>query len=120
MAIVLDEYGGTAGIITMEDLVEEIVGDISDEYDTHTKEIEKIREGEYSVDGSMRIEQINELIGTNFQSEHYDSIGGFVIDLIGRLPKQGESVEHMNMKFSIESMERNRIKKIKILKTEAL
>jgi putative hemolysin len=120
MAIVLDEYGSTAGIITMEDLVEEIVGDISDEYDTHTKEIEKVGEGEYSVDGSMRIEQINELIGTNFQSEHYDSIGGFVIDLIGRLPKQGESVEHVNVEFLIESMDKNRIKKLRILKTEAL
>ena len=120
MAIVLDEYGSTAGIITMEDLVEEIVGDISDEYDTHTKEIEKVGEGEYSVDGSMRIEQINELIGTNFQSEHYDSIGGFVIDLIGRLPKQGESVEHVNVEFLIESIDKNRIKKLRILKTEAL
>ena len=120
MAIVLDEYGGTAGIVTIEDLVEEIVGEISDEYDMHTQEIETIREGEYIVDGSTRIEELNELIGTGIESEHYDSIGGFVIELMGRLPRQGESVEHMGTKFIIESMERNRIRKIRVLMTEAI
>jgi len=120
MAIVLDEYGGTAGIITLEDLIEEIVGDISDEYDTQANEIEKIREGEYIVNGSTRVEQLNELIGTSIESEHYDSIGGFIIGLIGRLPKQGESIEHENTKFLIENVERNRVKKIRVLTTEAL
>ncbi|OPY49806.1 MAG: hypothetical protein A4E49_03007 [Methanosaeta sp. PtaU1.Bin112] len=120
MAIVLDEYGGTAGIITIEDLVEEIVGEISDEYDLHPQEIETIREGEYIVDGSTRIEELNELLGTRIESEHYDSIGGFVIELTGRLPKQGESVEYMGTKFLIENMERNRIRKIRILMTEAM
>jgi CBS domain containing-hemolysin-like protein len=120
MAIVLDEYGGTAGIVTFEDLVEEIVGEISDEYDMHTKEIEIIQEGEYIVNGSTRIEELNELIGTRIESEHYESVGGFIIELMGRLPKQGESVEHMNTKFIIENMERNRIKKIKVLMTETM
>ena len=120
IAIVLDEYGGTAGIVTFEDLVEEIVGEISDEYDMHTKEIEMIQEGEYIVNGSTRIEELNELIGTRIQSEHYESVGGFIIELMGRLPKQGESVEYMNTKFLIENMERNRIKKIKVLMTEAI
>jgi len=120
MAIVLDEYGGTAGIVTMEDLVEEIVGEISDEYDMQTKEIETIREGEYIVDGSTRIEELNELIGTDIESEHYESIGGFMIQLLGRLPKQGESVQYMNTRFVIENVEKNRIKKIRVLMSEAL
>ncbi|MFZ3133058.1 MAG: hemolysin family protein [Methanothrix sp.] len=120
MAIVLDEYGGTAGIVTMEDLVEEIVGEISDEYDMQTNEIETIREGEYIVDGSTRIEELNELIGTDIESEHYESIGGFMIQLLGRLPKQGESVEYMNTRFVIENVEKNRIKKIRVLMSEAL
>jgi putative hemolysin len=120
MAIVLDEYGGTAGIVTLEDLIEEIVGEISDEYDIQTKEIEKIREGEYIVNGSIRIDQLNELIGTKIESEHYDSIGGFIIGLIKRLPKQGESIEHENTRFLIENVERNRVKKIRVQKTRAL
>ena len=120
MAIVLDEYGGTAGIVTFEDLVEEIVGEISDEYDMHTKEIEMIQEGEYIINGSTKIEELNELIGTRIESEHYESVGGFIIELMGRLPKQGESVEYMKTKFIIENMERNRIKKIKVLMTEAI
>jgi putative hemolysin len=120
MAVVIDEYGGTAGIITIEDLLEEIVGDISDEYDIQTKEIETIREGEYVVDGSTRIEQLNEQIGTRIESEHYDSIGGFIIGEIGRLPQQGETVEYENTKFLIENIERNRVKKIRVLMTEAL
>ena len=120
MAIVLDEYGGTAGIVTMEDLVEEIVGEISDEYDMQTNEIETIREGEYIVDGSTRIEELNEMIGTDIESEHYESIGGFMIQLLGRLPRQGESVECMNTRFIIENVEKNRIKKIRVLMSEAL
>ena len=120
IAVVIDEYGGTAGIITIEDLLEEIVGDISDEYDIQTNEIETIREGEYVVDGSTRIEQLNEQIGTRIESEHYDSIGGFIIGEIGRLPQQGESIEYENTKFLIENIERNRVKKIRVLMTEAL
>ena len=120
MAMVIDEYGGTAGIITIEDLLEEIVGDISDEYDIQSKEIETIREGEYVVDGSTRIEQLNEQIGTRIESEHYDSIGGFIIGEIGRLPQQGESIEHENTKFLIENIEKNRVKKIRVLMSEAL
>lgn len=120
MAIVLDEYGGTAGIVTMEDLVEEIVGEISDEYDMQTKEIETIREGEYIVDGSTRIEELNDLIGTNIESEHYESIGGFMIQLLGRLPRQGESVDYLNTRFVIENVEKNRIKKIRVLMSEAM
>lgn len=114
-AIVLDEYGGTAGIITLEDIIEEIVGDIQDEYDQHEKEIEVIREDEYIVDGSMKIDLVNELLGINIETEEFDSIGGFVVGEFGRLPKIGETKEYNNIKFIIENIDKNRIDKLRIL-----
>lgn len=119
MTVVLDEYGGTAGIITTEDLVEEIVGEIEDEYDDDEHhEIEVIKEDEYIVDGSAKIDLVNEMIGTNIESEDFDSIGGFVIGEIGGFPKKGETVECGNIKFIIEDIDKNRIKKLKILTLE--
>lgn len=115
MAIVLDEYGGTAGIVTMEDLVEEIVGDIEDEYDERDEEIQVIKEDEYVVDGSTRIDFLNEMIGTDIESEDFDSIGGFVIGILGRLPEQGENVEYSHIKFIVESIDKNRIEKLRVL-----
>lgn len=116
MTVVMDEYGGTAGLITMEDLVEEIVGEIEDEYDEEPHdEIEVIKEDEYIVDGSTKIDVVNEMIGTNIESEDFDSIGGFVIGEIGGFPEKGETVECGNIKFIIEDIDKNRIKKLKIL-----
>lgn len=114
-AIILDEYGGTAGMITTEDLVEEIVGEITDEYDEGNEEIKVIKEDEYIVDGSIRIDLLNELIGTNIESEDFDSIGGFVIGLIGRFPEEKECIQYENIKFIIEKLGKNRIKKMRIL-----
>jgi len=116
MSVVLDEYGGTAGIVTMEDLVEEIVGEIEDEYDDYNhNEIEVIKEDEYIVDGSAKIDLVNEMIGTSIESEDFDSIGGFVIGEIGGFPEKGEVVECGDIKFVIEDIDKNRIKKLKIL-----
>ncbi|SMB82894.1 putative hemolysin [Desulfonispora thiosulfatigenes DSM 11270] len=116
MAIVLDEYGGTDGIITIEDLVEEIVGDIRDEYDhEEVDEIEVIKEDEYVLRGSTRIDVVNELIGVHLESEDFDSIGGFVIDILGRFPSMGEKIEHNNIQFIIEEIEKNRIEKLRML-----
>lgn len=115
MAIVLDEYGGTAGIITIEDLIEEIVGDIQDEYDELDDEIKLVKDNEYVVEGSTRINTVNEILGINLESEDFDSIGGFIIGELGRLPRIGEIIQHGNIKFTIESIERNRIQKIRIL-----
>lgn len=115
MAIVLDEYGGTVGIVTMEDLVEEIVGEIEDEYDDEEeKEIEVIKEDEYVVAGSIRIDDLNDLIGTSMESEEFDSIGGFIIGEIGRFPEVGEEIQYQNIKFVIEEVDKNRIKKVRI------
>lgn len=115
IAIILDEYGGTEGLITIEDLIEEIVGDIEDEYDNKINEIEVIKEDEYLTYGNVRIEDINEMIGTIIESEDFDSIGGFVMGILGRLPEIGETIEHNNIKFIIEGVEKNRITMLRIL-----
>lgn len=115
MVVIIDEYGGTEGIVTIEDVVEEIVGDIEDEYDKKIKEIEVIKEDEYLVNGNVRIDIINELIGTHIEYEDFDTIAGFVIGIIDRLPEAGEEIEYENIRFIIENIDRNRIKKIRIL-----
>jgi len=115
IAIVLDEYGGTAGMVTLEDLVEEIVGDIQDEYDDHEVSIEVIQENEYVVDGSTKIDIVNEMIGLHIETEDFDSIGGFIIGEFGRLPEVGERIEHGGVEFVVESVEKNRIEKLRIL-----
>lgn len=85
IAIVMNEYGGTSGIITIEDLVEEIVGEIEDEYDDDVEEIHVIKEDEYIINGTTKLELVNEMIGTNIESEEVDTIGGFIINQLGRL-----------------------------------
>ncbi|MBQ9000207.1 MAG: HlyC/CorC family transporter [Clostridium sp.] len=114
MAIVVDEYGGTSGLITIEDLVEVIVGDIEDEYDEEDEEIIVIKEDEYVVEGSTKITDVNELIGVNLESEEFDSIGGFIIGHLKRLPEENEIIKVDNIEFRIESLDKNRIKKIRI------
>ena len=114
MAIVVDEYGGTAGLITIEDLVEEIVGEIEDEYDEDESDIEVIKEDEDIIDGSKKISEVNELIGTNLESEEFDSIGGFIIGHLKRLPEEHEVIEVDGVKLCIESLDKNRIKKIRV------
>lgn len=115
VAVVLDEYGGTAGMVTTEDLVEEIVGEIKDEYDEEHEDIEVIKEDEYLVDGSTKLDLLNEMIGTNIESEDFDSIGGFVIGILDRFPEENEVVEYENIKFIVEKIEKNRIEKMRIL-----
>jgi putative hemolysin len=115
IAIVLDEYGGTAGMITIEDLVEEIVGDIQDEYDEHELEIEVIHEDEFVVDGATKIDVVNEMIGLKIETEDFDSIGGYIIGEFGRLPEVGERIIHEDAEFIVESVEKNRIEKLRIL-----
>ena len=114
MAIVLDEYGGTAGIVTVEDLIEEIVGDIRDEYDDHENDIEVIKEDEYIVEGSTRIDELNEMIGVNIESEDFDTIGGFIVGEFGYIPEVNEIIEYDGIKFVIEEVDRNRIEKLRI------
>ena len=114
-AVVLDEYGGTVGIVTIEDLIEEIVGEIEDEYDEEREDnIKVVKENEYIVEGSTKLHDISDLIGVNIESEDFDSVGGLVLEKLGRLPKKNEKVQIGNIKFVVEDLEKNRIKKVRI------
>lgn len=114
LAIVLDEYGGTSGIVTLEDLLEEIVGEISDENDEHLEEITEVGEGVYVISGSAKIDDVNERIGSEFDDEDFDSIGGYVSGIAGRFPKEGEVIEDEGYSFIIEKTDKNRIESLKV------
>ena len=117
LAIVLDEYGSTAGLVTLEDLLEEIVGEIRDEYDEDEEEpIREIQQNrEYEVLGSAKLNDINEALGTKLESEDYDSIGGYIIEQLDCLPKEGESVTLENgMRLVVDELDKNRIELVHI------
>ena len=116
VAFVLNEYGATVGMITMEDLLEEIVGEIRDEYDEDEAElIQEIDDNVYLVEGSMKLDDINDAIDTNFDSEDYDSIGGLIIESLDRLPEDKESVTLENGTIlQVEGISQNRITKVLI------
>jgi putative hemolysin len=113
IAIVVDEYGGTSGLVTLEDLIVEIVGNI-DEYDEAEKAVEFIRDREYLVEGSTKIEEVNEMLGISIESEEFDSIGGFVFGEFGYFPKVGETIVYNAITLKVEDIIRNRITKVRI------
>ncbi len=114
MAIILDEYGGTAGLVTIEDLLEEIVGDIQDEYDEEEKMIKIISEDEIEVDGRVDIDEINEILDISLPEEDYETISGFVLSMLGYVPKTGEGMEFDNLDITIEKVLQRRIAKVRI------
>lgn len=118
MAILIDEYGGFAGILSIEDLMEEIVGNISDEYDEDVKEIERVDPNTYIVNGLTSIDDINDELHLELPEENFDTIGGFVLDLLGRIPSEDEDhvVEFDKIVFKVEKVSEKRIEKIKIYK----
>ena len=111
--IVLDEYGATAGMVTLEDMLEEIVGEIRDEYDEDEEdEVRMIAADEYLVSGSTKLDDLNSWLDLKLESEDYDSIGGLVIGLLDHLPEEGEEVCHEGLRLVVECVEKNRIEKI--------
>ncbi len=120
VALVLNEYGATVGMITVEDLLEEIVGEIRDEYDADEAELfKKTAENEYEVGGSLKLDDINDVLETKFDSEDYDSIGGIMIELLDRFPSEGESVITAdNIKLTAKKVDNNRIETVTILLPE--
>lgn len=116
IAIVLDEYGGVAGIVTMEDLVESIVGDIYDEYDQQDEEVRKLKENIYVINGNSKLTEIQDLLQVELVSKDYESLGGYLMDKMGKIPTQGDIYEDENFKFIISSMDKNRINKVKVIR----
>lgn len=114
LAIVIDEYGGTSGIVTIEDIVEELVGEIEDEYDTHLETVLKINDKEYLVNPSIHINDFNDYFDTNLEQIKNDSIGGFLIDKLGRIPKLGDSVEEDGIKISVVQINRYKLEMLKV------
>ncbi len=116
MAIVVDEYGGTAGLVTVEDVLEEIVGEIADEYDTEEVEVEVISENETIVDARFAIDDLNELFGTHVESEDFDTVGGLVFSLLGRLATPGDHVSSIEHALDLEvlSVHGRRIRRVRV------
>lgn len=114
LAIVKDEYGGTSGIVTIEDIVEELVGEIEDEYDTHLETIFKIKEGEYLVNPSIHINDFNDYFNTELSQVKNDSIGGFLIDHIGKIPKLGDAIEIEGIRIAVVQIDRYKLEMLKV------
>ena len=118
-AILIDEYGGVSGIVTMEDLIEEIMGDIDDEYDYEKPDIEQVDENTYYLRGRTSIKDINNRLDLNLDEnlEYYDTLGGFILNLLGYIPEPGENnvIKYKNMEFTIEEVRKRKIRKVKII-----
>ena len=120
MAIVLDEYGGTAGLITIENLVEEIVGDINDEFDAEESNIVKISDYEYRVKGYTSLIEVNEELDLQLESDEVDSLAGYIIEKIKRFPTKSEELDIEGIRFIVEDVEKNKINTIKIEKSKTV
>jgi putative hemolysin len=124
IAIVVDEFGGTAGLVALEDLLEELVGEIADEYDEPERLIQKIDASTYRVAGKLSVEDLNAATGLAISDEAYDTVGGWVLDLFGRVPRKGERTETPDLLVTVEKVERTRVIEVLIslrkpLSTEA-
>ncbi|MDX9801136.1 MAG: hemolysin family protein [Spirochaetia bacterium] len=118
IAIAVDEYGGVSGVVCLEDIIEEIVGDIQDEFDDEEEDIIKIDDSHYLCDTRAYIEDVNELLGIDLPHDDYDTLGGFVFDLFGKIPVKYEKVSYRGVNFIVNNMEGHKIKTIKIEKSK--
>ncbi len=115
MAIVVDEYGGTAGLVTLEDVIEEIVGEIQDEYDREVPLYQKIDEDTYLMAAKMDLDEVNELLGADLPTDkEYESLGGFIFHLTGHVPREGDRIEFGGFEFTIEKVQGNRILSVRV------
>jgi gliding motility-associated protein GldE len=119
LAIAVDEYGGTAGLVTIEDLIEEIVGEIRDEYDTEVPLYTVMEDDTVMVDARIDIQDLNELISTDLPADRFDTLGGYLYDVVGRIPDQGERIEADGAVFVIEKIEGQRISVVRVIKVSS-
>lgn len=117
IAVVVDEYGGVAGLVTIEDLIEEIVGEIRDEFDVEEEELQEIGENEVIVDGGFSIDELNEMFDMDIEKEDYDSVGGFIVNELGRMPSVGDSVSANGVSMKVLSVAGRRVKKVRVVKS---
>jgi putative hemolysin len=109
LAIVVDEFGGTAGLVALEDLLEELVGEIADEYDEPERLIQRVDAKTYRVAGKLPIDELRALTGLKISDEDYDTVGGWVLDLFGRVPRKAERMEAADFALTVEKVERTRV-----------
>jgi putative hemolysin len=118
IAIVIDEYGGTAGLVTLEDLIEEIVGEIHDEHDAIEKDFEEI-DGELRIEGGVPLWEVNEKLQAHLPEEEYDTLGGFVFGALGRMPRSGDLLEFEELKFRVLRMDGRRVGRVSVRRLES-
>jgi CBS domain containing-hemolysin-like protein len=118
IAVAVDEYGGTSGIVCLEDIIEEIVGDIKDEFDHEPEEIMQVEDNIFLCDSRISIEELNKGASISLPDENFDSLGGFVFDLFGKIPVKFEKVKYKNIEFIIQKMDNHKISTIKVVVNE--
>ena len=109
IAVIVDEYGGVAGIVTMEDILEQIVGEIQDEYDEEAPEVQKLEDGSYQVQGSISLEDLSEALGSEFESDDAETLGGLVLTMSGGFPEVGETFTYGGWNIKVMELEEHRI-----------
>ena len=114
MAIVIDEHGGTSGLVTLEDLLEEIVGEIADEYDVEMPAVERLADGSLRVPGRTPVDEVSEALGTELPDEEWDTVGGLILNLLGHVPEEGETVRFQGLEFRTERVQGRRIGSVRI------
>jgi len=118
IALVTDEYGSVSGLVTLEDLLEELVGEITDEYDREEPEVVEVAEGIFRVDGKVAIDEVNELLDVELPDEEWDTVGGLLLGLLGQIPDEGQEVAFRNLVFTAEQVQGRRIAKVLITRRE--